>query len=94
MLQGVVPFGLESQSAISPFKPEEDCIGHLVSLLATPGDNAVGYVFNARTFGTPADRPMLIIDAVAVPEPSAAAMALAAGAVLAFTRRRAHARRR
>jgi hypothetical protein len=68
--------------------------GGLVSLLARPGDSAVGYVFNSRSFGMTgnAARPVLIIDAV--PEPGAATLlALAAGLVFAFTRRRAHARR-
>jgi hypothetical protein len=47
-----------------------------VSLLFAPGDTAVAYLFNSRTYGTTANWPLLSVSAV--PEPSAAALLLAA----------------
>lgn len=44
-------------------------------LFAAAGDASVSGVFNSRTFNTAASRPKLILEAVQVPEPSAAALA-------------------
>ena len=65
--------------------------GSNVSLRLYAGDTGVGYLFNSRTYGTTANRPLLIIDAV--PEPSTVGL-LAVGAVFMFrnSRRRRNAR--
>ncbi len=48
--------------------------GSLVSLRLAAADNTVSYFFNSRSFGTVANRPLLTINAVAVPEPMAASL--------------------
>lgn len=48
--------------------------GSLVSLRLAAADTAVSFFFNSRSFGTVANRPLLTINAVAVPEPAAAAL--------------------
>jgi hypothetical protein len=49
------------------------------------GDNAVSAIFNSRTFGTASRRPLLTLNAVAVPEPATWALGLCAGLSLAVT---------
>jgi len=45
--------------------------GNLVSLRLAAADNTVSYLFNSRSFGTVANRPLLTLTAAAVPEPGA-----------------------
>jgi hypothetical protein len=49
--------------------------GDVVSLRLFSADSTMSGVFPSRTFGTPASRPLLTIDALAVPEPSPLALA-------------------
>ena len=53
--------------------------GNKVSLRLYAGDTGVGYLFNSRTYGTAANRPVLIV--TAIPEPSAAALLLVAAGI-------------
>jgi hypothetical protein len=62
--------------------------GNDVSLRAYPGDASVGYLFNARSFGTAVNRPVLVVSAV--PEPATGGF-LAGTAFLWLARRRRHA---
>lgn len=41
-----------------------------IRLNAAPGDTAVAGLFNSRSFGNAASRPLLLLDAVQIPEPS------------------------
>lgn len=59
--------------------------GDLGSLRLFAADSTVSGAFPGRSFGTPSSRPLLTIDAVAVPEPSSLALAsLALGCGLAW----------
>jgi hypothetical protein len=60
--------------------------GGLLSLRLFAGDASVSGVFPSRTFITPANRPLITIDAVAVPEPSTFALGLL-GVVCIFGRK-------
>lgn len=61
--------------------------GNKISLLVAPDDPAGSYLFNARSYGTAGNRPLLGV--TAVPEPSAALLAVAAlGAAIGGSRRR------
>jgi hypothetical protein len=44
--------------------------GNNVSLRLLAADSSMSYLFNSRNFGTVANRPLLTINAVAIPEPS------------------------
>ena len=65
-------------------------VGGLASirLFAPAGETTVSGVFNVRQFGTAASRPMLVLEAQAVPEPASAALAGACLVGVAATRRR------
>jgi hypothetical protein len=56
-----------------------------IRLSAAPGDAAVSAVFNSRTFGTASRRPLLTLNAVAVPEPATWVLGLCAMIALALT---------
>jgi hypothetical protein len=60
--------------------------GDMLSLRLFAADLAVSGVFPARTFGTASSRPLLTIDAVAVPEPSTWALAVLGLACVCMTR--------
>lgn len=62
--------------------------GDLVSLRAYAADSGVSYLFDARSFGTAANRPTLIVSAV--PEPGSAALLLGVGIPWLVCRRRNH----
>jgi hypothetical protein len=62
--------------------------GNNVSLRAYAGDVGVSYLFNSRSFGTTANRPTLIVNADAVPEPGTSALLTGAVAVLLARRPR------
>jgi len=55
--------------------------GGTASLLVAPADSTVSYLFNSRSYGTAANRPLLSITAQSVPEPGAIAL-LTGGLVL------------
>ncbi len=57
-----------------------------LSLLFTPGDTTVSYLFNSRTYGTSANWPLLSISAI--PEPSAIVLLLVAAALSGLLGRR------
>jgi hypothetical protein len=48
--------------------------GNNVSLRLLAADSSMSYLFNSRNFGTVANRPLLTVNAVAVPEPTSVAM--------------------
>ena len=60
--------------------------GNTVSFRLYAGDSGVGYLFNSRSYGTVANRPVLIVDAV--PEPGTAVLLAAGVALLAGRSRR------
>jgi hypothetical protein len=63
--------------------------GSLVSLYMTaPTNSTIGFTFNSENFGTASARPSIIITAVAVPEPTTAALLDASCVVLAAMGRR------
>ncbi len=64
--------------------------GNHVSLRAYAADAGVSYLFNARSFGTAANRPTLIVSA-SVPEPGTSVL-LAGTTVVWLLQRRRHAR--
>ena len=64
--------------------------GAPASLLLSAADEEVSYLFNSRTFSAVANRPLLIIEAVAIPEPSAAILLVGSLAVAARRRRSAY----
>ena len=66
--------------------------GSTVSLLMLPGDSAVATIADSQNFGTASFRPLLTVNASAVPEPGSAALA-GAGALAWSARRRRHARK-
>jgi len=57
-----------------------------VSLLFAPGDTTVAYLFNSRSYGTSANRPLLSV--TAVPEPSAASFIMAAAGLFVWMKTR------
>lgn len=61
--------------------------GNLVSLRLAAADSTVSYLFSSRTFGTAANRPLLTLNAVPVPEPEALAL-LTFGILLFVARER------
>lgn len=75
--------------ALDPSFVADVSAGDLVSLRGYAADTSVSYLFNARSFGTTANRPTLIISAV--PEPGTATLLLCAG-IPWLTRRRRYAR--
>ena len=60
--------------------------GGLVSMRLFAADNQVSYLFNSRSFGTAAQRPMLLVNAV--PEPTTVAFLLVGLVIVATARRR------
>jgi hypothetical protein len=60
--------------------------GNTLSILASPADNTVAYLFNSRTFGTVSARPTLTVNASAVPEPSGTLL-IGLAAILGIARR-------
>lgn len=60
--------------------------GGAVSLQLAPGNDTVSYLFNSRTFTTPANRPVLSVSAV--PEPSSVLLLVIGTAVAAYVHRR------
>jgi hypothetical protein len=62
--------------------------GNAVSLLMLPGDTTVGMVVDSRSFGTAAFRPILSVDAIAVPEPGTAGFAVCLALAAMGIRRR------
>jgi len=56
-----------------------------VSLLVSPADTTIGYLFNSRSY-TASNRPLITV--TAIPEPGAYVMALAGFAGLVLLRRR------
>jgi hypothetical protein len=58
--------------ALSPGLVSDTAAGGLTSFLlsAAPGDTTVSGAFNSRSFGTAIRRPLLTLNAVAIPEPS------------------------
>jgi hypothetical protein len=90
---GTFPFdgatnGVFSYSlALEPGLVGDAFSGGLTSLLLTgaPGDLTVSGMFNSRSFGTADRRPLLTLNAVAIPEPST--WVLAGCGILAFASR-------
>jgi hypothetical protein len=78
---GLLPFdGSVSDTAtydlaISPGFLADVQSGSLLSIFLSPGDAVVSGVFNSRNFATVANRPVLILSAVQVPEPATTALA-------------------
>ena len=66
--------------------------GNPVSLLLLPGDTGVAMLGDSQNFGTAALRPVLTVNASAVPEPGPAVL-IATGALGWCARRRCHARK-
>lgn len=62
--------------------------GNVVSLLALPADSAIVYTANSQNFTTSANRPVLTVTAIGVPEPGNAGLLLAGTSVGLFLRRR------
>lgn len=62
--------------------------GGTVSLRATPGDAGVAFLFSGRTASNAANRPQLVVNATAIPEPGTIVMLLAGGIAMASRRRR------
>ena len=85
--------GSTSATAIYPLKSASGILsdleaGNLTSLLLKANDTTMSGLFNSRSFNTFGSRPMLTIDAVAVPEPTGWMLgALGAGAVAVVRRR-------
>jgi hypothetical protein len=80
---------------VSPGLAADAAAGGLTSILLSPatGDMTVAAAFNSRSFSTTARRPLLTVNAVAIPEP-AGAMLFGVGALgLALVGRRKLARR-
>ena len=64
---------------LSPGFTADLLAGDSVSLRLSAADGAVSYLFNSRSFGTTANRPLLSINAV--PEPGAVALLVMGGAL-------------
>ena len=62
--------------------------GSLASLLLSAGDPNVSMTINSRNFGTPANRPYLLITASAIPEPGKVALLMFGSFALMLRRRR------
>jgi hypothetical protein len=71
---------------LSPTLSADILAGNTVSLRVLAEDSAVSYLFDSRSFGTAASRPVLTIDAV--PEPGVAALSLVGLGLLAWSRKR------
>jgi PEP-CTERM motif len=85
--------GLETFSLSTPSALLSDIsAGGLVSLyLTATAGSTVGFTFNSHEFGTASQRPVLQLTAVAIPEPTTAALiglSLAALVALRYTRRK------
>lgn len=61
--------------------------GSTASLLLAPADSTVSYLFNSRSFGTAANRPLLSLTVQTVPEPASIFYVLAGFASLIGIRR-------
>lgn len=64
--------------AISPGFLADVQAGSLLSILLSPGDAVVSGVFNSRNFATVANRPVLILSAIQVPEPASMGLVFSA----------------
>lgn len=62
--------------------------GGEVTLTLAPADSSVSYLFNSRSFGTVASRPLLSVNAVAIPEPGTLGLLSAAAAWFVVRRNR------
>lgn len=60
-----------------------------VSLLVTPGDDTVAYLFNSRTYNSAANHPLLSI--TAIPEPVSSIMLVGSSSMFVMRRRRSNA---
>jgi len=72
--------------SLTPGFSADASAGNLVSFRLAAADSAVSYLFNSRTFGTVASRPLLSI--VAVPEPGLLSLLVMGAVVLCGARRR------
>jgi hypothetical protein len=85
---GSVAFPLSITSGLAA----DAAAGSLLSLRFFPpaGETTVSGLFNSRSFNTPASRPVLTLNAVAVPEPATAALAMIGMMALFYRGRRTH----
>jgi hypothetical protein len=81
---GTVSYSL----GLAPGLVNDAASGGLTSLLLTgaPGDTTVSAAFNSRSFNTASRRPLLTLNAVAIPEPGAWALAVCGVLAFAFLR--------
>ena len=61
--------------------------GNNVSLRLFAADNAVSYVFDSRNFGTAGARPLLTVNAIAIPEPTSVGLVVIAALAIGGIRK-------